>query len=614
MSATGPQPPTQDPLPYPSGAVRRPERRPLKVFAFDPMLGRAQGNRMTLSVPNERVLPGPTGAQVEVIDYDGSTRRYYEPVDLDDPHVLMQGGLDPTESDPRFHQQMVYAVAAKVIENFERGLGRRFRFHKDRPLRLFPHAFRGANAFYDPAARAILFGYFTADEGNPGLNLPGQDVFTCLSHDVIAHEMTHAIVHRLRRRFLEPSNRDVLAFHEGFSDIVAIFQHFSFPDVLPGAIQETRSNLRNPNSLIRLAQQFGYATGGGEALRSAVDKDPGARLYETILEPHERGSILVAAVFDAFFIAYQERIKDLVRIATGGTGHLPEGDLHPDLVNRMAREAARTAQHVLNMCIRAFDYLPPVDVNYGDFLRALVTADYEFVAAEDYQQRAAAIEAFRRRGIYPEGVVSLAEESLLWQDCRSDGVALPVNPMKEELLVTAQAFDRAHRGRLPAQKRLGEWAQALTEHAKKPRFASLLELDPTRPVHLDGLHSAFRVQPDGQLKIELVAQFTQRMDPPAHHDYGGIPVRGGATVVATVEAPEATIVKYVVAKPLPGPHLSKERNEVAEERLADQRRFVEESDREDAFLAWSNAKWRKRRMRARADFRELHGGIQRKRG
>jgi hypothetical protein len=327
MAATEPPQPPAAPSPSirASGMVSRPERRPLKVFAFDPMLGRAQGNRMTLSVRNERLLPGPMGAQVQVIDYDGSTGRYYEPLDLDDPQVLIQGGLEPTESDPRFHQQMVYAVAAKVIENFERALGRRFRFHQNRPLRLFPHAFRGANAFYDPKARAILFGYFTADEANPGLNLPGQNVFTCLSHDVIAHEMTHAIVHRLRRLFLEPSNRDVLAFHEGFSDIVAIFQHFSFPDVLPGAIQETRSNLRNPSSLVHLAQQFGYATGGGEALRSAVEKDPGARLYETVLEPHERGSILVAAVFDAFFIAYQERIKDLVRIATGGHRPPPGG-------------------------------------------------------------------------------------------------------------------------------------------------------------------------------------------------------------------------------------------------------------------------------------------------
>ena len=57
---------------------------------------------------------------------------YYPPVDLDDPDVLMQRGLDPSDSDPRFHQQMVYAVVMKVIENFERALGRPFRFGRVR--------------------------------------------------------------------------------------------------------------------------------------------------------------------------------------------------------------------------------------------------------------------------------------------------------------------------------------------------------------------------------------------------------------------------------------------------------------------------------------------------
>ena len=45
-------------------------------------------------------------------------------------------GLDPLESDPRFHQQMVYAVAMKVLENFEEALGRTLTFKERRPLRL----------------------------------------------------------------------------------------------------------------------------------------------------------------------------------------------------------------------------------------------------------------------------------------------------------------------------------------------------------------------------------------------------------------------------------------------------------------------------------------------
>ena len=367
-----------------------PARRPLKIFATDPMLGRTAGNRITIDIANEVITPGPAGQRIVVIDFDGGHNRFYPAVDLNDPAILMQAGLDPTESDPRFHQQMVYAVAKRTLENFDRALGRVIDFRKRNygQLRLIPHAFYGANAFYDRDLHAVLFGYFRADRDDPGQNLPGQNVFTCLSHDVIAHEMTHAVVDRLKRYFMEPTGVDVLAFHEGFSDIVALFQHFSFQEMLRQQIQRSRADLRANTLLVELARQFGYATGAGKALRSALDK-PEAKLYKTITEPHERGSILVAAVFDAYFATYQRRIRDLVRIATGGTGELPKGDLHPDLVNRIAIEASATAQQILTMCIRAFDYLPPVDITFGDYLRALVTADYELAPSDEFGVRGA---------------------------------------------------------------------------------------------------------------------------------------------------------------------------------------------------------------------------------
>lgn len=590
--------------------VAAPLRRPLKIFAFDPMRGRAPLNTLTLQIANEPLLPGPHGARVRVIDYDGASRCFYEPVDLNDPAILMQGGLEPTESDPRFHQQMVYTVATKVLENFDKALGRKISFKQNRPLTLFPHAFRGANAFYDPAYRAIRFGYFTADRENPGENLPGQTVFTCLSHDIVTHEMTHAVVHRLREYFLQPTNGDVLAFHEGFSDVVAIFQHFTFEAVLRDMIQRTRTNLRSPTELVKLASQFGYATGHGDALRSALDQEvPDPKLYETVTEPHQRGSILVAAVFDAFFRTYQARIEDLLRIATGGTGHLPEGDLHPDLVNRIAREASRAADSILTMCMRAFEYLPPVDIRFGDYLRALVTADYDLVAEEGFAQRRAMIDAFRARGIYPDYVTSLAEDSLLWNPPDESLEKIPQEGIPQIMQDAARTFRRR-----PAEVTESETApgddddvagrNAAELEAWARKNAAALDLDPKRDIAVRGFHPVFRVAPNGQLQVEVVAQFTQIQRTEGMPEYGGLAARGGTTVIAAADG----TVRYVISKPLPSTSISEAKNREADDRLGRQLAFVEDCDRTDPRLPWGDDNYGQKRMSA-YNFRNLHQGL-----
>ncbi|HKO07721.1 MAG TPA: hypothetical protein VJ487_08390, partial [Alphaproteobacteria bacterium] len=107
----------------PSTGVPKPALRPLKVYAFDPSAGRLLGNIMSVSLRYEKLAPGPVGEKLAVVDYDGENGIYYKPVDLDDPRILIQGGIDPTESDPRFHQQMVYAVAAETLQRFETALG-----------------------------------------------------------------------------------------------------------------------------------------------------------------------------------------------------------------------------------------------------------------------------------------------------------------------------------------------------------------------------------------------------------------------------------------------------------------------------------------------------------
>jgi hypothetical protein len=228
----------------------------------------------------------------------------------------------------------------------------------------------------------------------------------------------------MHRRYVEATHVDSLAFHEAFADIVALFQHFTFPEVLRAQIAKTRGDLGSENLLGQLAQEFGKAIGHYGSLRDALGSystetgkwephRPNPNEYLNVKEPHDRGAILVATIFDMFLNIYKKRISDLRRIASGGTGILPAGSLHPDLVNRMAKEASKTAGHVLNMCIRALDYCPPVDINYGDYLRALITSDFDLVDDDDLEYRIAMIEAFQKRGIYPENLKNISVESLL---------------------------------------------------------------------------------------------------------------------------------------------------------------------------------------------------------
>jgi hypothetical protein len=448
--------------------LKIPPFRKLRGYAFDPSLSlnidTAFINNIIYKVIwEDPLMPGPSGEYLEIIDYDPTIEKFYTPVDLNEKYILAQDGLDPSESNPQFHQQMVYAVAMTTIKNFESALGRpvlwcprildldanetsseykvidppnskkKIRYEYVPQLRIYPHAFRDANAYYSPQKKALLFGYFSSRPVESNIQMPNSQVFTCLSHDIVAHETTHAILDGIYSKYINDTNPDILAFHEAFADIVALFQHFTFPEVLKHQIAKTRGDLASQNLLGQLAQEFGSAIGNYGALRDAIGsidpiskqwkaKVPNGDEYQIISEPHARGSILVSAVFEAFITIYKSRAADLLRIATGGTGILPQGELHPDLVNRLAMEASKSAGHILKMCIRALDYCPPVDITFGDYLRAIVTSDSVLVADDNRDYRLAFIDAFRKRGIYPKGIKSLSVESLNYPVCNSGNI------------------------------------------------------------------------------------------------------------------------------------------------------------------------------------------------
>src|SRR5208282_1469946 len=278
-----------------------------------------------------------------------------------------------------------------------------------------------------------------------------------------------------------------------------------------------------------LAQQFGEATGQYGALRSAIGRvdpatgqwqllKPDSIAYENEMEPHKRGAILVAAVFDAFLSIYRARVGDLLRIATSGSGVLPAGEIHPDLVNRLSTECAKSAQHVLTMCVRALDYCPPVDLTFGDYLRALITADFDIVPDDSRGYRVAFVEAFRRRGLYPRDVRTLSVDSLRWQEATQFGSENLLEPVIRSLRAWAHEqqyldsrldiFTKTRKQRAKLHKRL-EAVFKTSVDAQRARFSNALGLDLEQKFEIHSLRQALKVGPDGSARPQLIIEITQ---------------------------------------------------------------------------------------------------------
>jgi hypothetical protein len=534
-----------------------PLHRPLRIYTLDPTASRLDGAVATLHVPFERLRSGPVGSILEVVDWDETTGQFNKPVDLDDPRILIERGRVPSPSDPMFRQQMVYAVCTSTYNAFRLALGRdpcwgfHARLGQAHPkLRIRPQAFYERNAYYDSSVGELKFGYFDADDNVQGRNRPQGRVFTCLSHDIIVHEMTHALLDGLRRRFRLPTHPDVAAFHEGFADLVAMLMHFSYSDVVHAAIERSGAKLETDALLLSLAFQFGHTTGSGGPLRSAINPAGLGQHEERSIqgydeagdEPHARGSLLVTAIFEAFTMVLRRKTKRYLRLARLASGEAPS----PELAEILADQASELALQFLSICIRAIDYCPPFDLRFGEYLRAVITADFDLVQDDPFGYREAIIDAFARRRIYADDVPDLAEDSLLWRP--PDLEMEPIQALHFKNLRFA-----GDPGRAADETELRRQAEALGAYVMRPRYAQAfgcalpgdaqLKGDHVDPAVVGSIRSLRRVGPDRQVTFDTVAEITQRRW--CKQSSGMLSeVVGGSTVIL---GPEGR-VRYVIRK------------------------------------------------------------------
>jgi len=451
--------------------------RKLTIIAQDPSVKGLDGKvlKASVEIPAEDLSPGPRGYRVVLVDYDTSTGTLYIPLEYEPPYkgryedpfsdAVETGDDEMLLNDPRFHCQNVYAIVMRTLARFEFALGRRVSWgFKGHQLYVAPHAFADANAFYSEKDRALCFGYFRSTESVEKKN---KMIFTCLSHDVVAHETTHALLDGLRERFTDPSSPDQAGFHEGFADVVALLSVFSLKDIvsallpmvetvakarknketggaenkqaataekkqsdaeIKGMVSKeadtkkddrlsiTKSSLTEENLrdsiLFGLAEEMGEELSGirGSTLRrsvSLIDHPNKANFYKKdpeFQEPHRRGELLVSAVMNTFLKVWVNRMEP----------YLKDRDDNARVEKSIIVEAgASAAEHLLTMCIRALDYTPPTDLRFGDYLSAILTADAEVVPDDSkYCYRKILRENFEAFGIQP----SSREEDGTWEN------------------------------------------------------------------------------------------------------------------------------------------------------------------------------------------------------
>ncbi|MBW8298480.1 MAG: hypothetical protein K0M60_02630 [Hydrogenophaga sp.] len=345
------------------------------------------------SVPWEPGIgDGPTSARFAVVDYDSTTNKLEEPAHWDGSAKIFrdpeQRAIEATTGQsPQFRQVSTWAIVQNTLNYFEgpSGLGRRisWAFEGSRLL-IVPNAGYGANAYYDRESHSLQFYYF--DDSN------GQRVRTCLSSDIVNHEFAHALLDGIRPHYLEAVSPQTGAFHEFLGDLTAILmslRNSSFREELAKRTGGLLDRKSGSELLSSVAAEFGKAVGDQEYLRSGANQETLSE-HKDEMEPHALSTVLTGTMFD-ILIQFTKRYLERERA---------------DGEKLSAKQAlAFTVPRMQVVAIQSLDLLPPVEVTFNDYARAVLRNLLIADPTDPRGYRRMIAEAFLRREILTQAEV-----------------------------------------------------------------------------------------------------------------------------------------------------------------------------------------------------------------
>lgn len=430
--------------PVPSNPI--PTTKAMGMLLQDPSLLRLRDNYL---FPLDKDFLIGTGSSRFVIR---DTNEAGEPVfsspdwpkqaDLSFEYFQQNGLVD----NPEFHQVNVFGVLCRTLDLVEEEVGHPIVWKDGGPLVIRPHAFEGMNAYYDPINPSLNFGYFNS----PFRRAP---VWTCLSHDIVAHELGHAILDTFRPLYLYSADIDTSALHESFSDILAMFAALQYPTVVEHIYRQTNGDMRHPSLITRLAEEFGTGIFGAGVpyLRSALEGSKYAP--DEPKQPHTRSTIWTAAIYEIM-----EKLVDFI---------------DPSGFPEFAIALADATRWMKGMLIRALHYTPPTSLSMPMLARLIYEADAQ-VYPSDSKFRDIAKEVFIARNLWNDKIdleppdIGEEFEDLKNADTRTlmravvkhaDALRIPPGAtrfLKPRLVTTTRRIDTIKQGKTTTVKEITE--------------------------------------------------------------------------------------------------------------------------------------------------------------
>jgi hypothetical protein len=334
------------------------------------------------SAPDDgQFTDGPAHPRVAVVDLDAETCTLRAPArfrakargktvsEYDLAGLVLDPDAEPDacETD-EFLKLNPFATVLKTLAYFESAeiLGRQIRWaFPSEQLLIVPRAGVMKNAFYDRSTGSLQF----YEHGGRG----GFTIYTALSHDIIVHETTHAIIDAVAPDLYHAADPQSLALHEALADLSAITQTLLNEMVVFSLDAISGSSVEPLEALSRLAEEFGSDVrqdqGGGflrrlKNRRSVRPDDDSVDEFgipnrPSPTDPHALSQVLAGAVYTVF-----ER-----RIDVGKEGRRSRSGFQT-----LDEALCPAARRVSRIVFRALDYLPPGEVGFVDYGRAFLAA------------------------------------------------------------------------------------------------------------------------------------------------------------------------------------------------------------------------------------------------